>query len=295
MKALIGIDTAGTYEPAVRLFCRLKFPNPDLTLLNAADIVFPYTSFAMPPAIDATNDFVSGLKEAGHQAVKEAAVIAKSFGVEAKQEVISGPCVLTVLDRADALGVDLIGVASTRKGPLAALFTGSMSRSIVTSSHHPVLVAKESVEQEGPVEAVFATDHSPYADMAVDRFLAMAPKGISKIHVVTAYEISDKEASLLHANLPALNGHVDQWIQEKLDEKCQALVGKLSQHGYDCDYTLDKGDANKLISREMERTKADLLIIGAQGHGFMDRLFLGSVSFHQLVAEPHSMLILRNN
>lgn len=295
MKALIGIDTMGTYEPAVRLFARLGFPNVDLTLLNVADLVLPYTSFAMPATVDPTNDFVEGLQNAGKEAVGEAAGIAKSYGIEAKTEVISGPSVLTVLDRADELGVGLIGVASGRKGALATLFTGSMSRSIVSGSRHPVLVAKEGVKEQGPVEAVLATDHSPYADAAVDQLLAMAPKGLKKIHIVTAYEVSDKEAKILEVNLPALGSHIDQWIQSKLDEKCRALVGRLSQHGYEADYTLEKGHPNKVIGETMAKTKADLLIMGAQGHGFIDRLFVGSVSFHQLVAEPHSLLILRNN
>ena len=294
MKALIGIDTVGTYEPAIRLFARLGFPNVDLTLLNAADLVLPYTTFAMPASVDPTNDFVEGLKIAGQEAVEDAAKIAKSYGIDAKTEVVSGPSVLTVLDRAAELGVDLVAVASGRKGMLETLFTGSMSRSIVSGSRHPVLVAKEGVKEEGPVEAVLATDHSPYADAAVDQFLAMAPNGIKKIHVVTAYEVSDKEVEILKANLPALDSHIDPWIQQKLDEKCQALVGKLSQHGYESDYTLEKGHPNKVISEAMSRTKAELLIMGAQGHGFIDRLFVGSVSFHQLVSQPHSMLILRN-
>ncbi len=216
------------------------------------------------------------------------------YGINAETLVASGPCVLTVLDQSESLNADVVAVASTGKGTLATIFAGSMSRSIVTSSRRTVLVAKEGVKDEGPIHAVLATDHSPYADRAVDHFLELAPEGIEKIHVVTGYEISDKEAGLLHANLPSLDGHIDQWIQGHLDEKCKALVGRLSQHGYQADYSLQKGDANEVIAKAMEQTKSELLIMGAQGHGFIDRLFVGSVSFHQLVGEKHSVLILRD-
>lgn len=37
----------------------------------------------------------------------------------------------------------------------------------------------------------------------------------------------------------------------------------------------------------------ELLILGAQGHGFWERLTVGSVSFHQAIAESHSVLMLR--
>lgn len=294
MKAIVGVDTAGTYEPALRLFARLKFPNADVTLLNAADLVFPYTSFAMPATVETSNQVIEGLRQAGEEAVAEAKQIAATYGLEAKAEVKQGPCVLTLLDRAEELGVDLIAVASTRKGTLATLFSGSMSRSIVSSSRMPILVGKEGVQSEGPVTAVLATDHSPYAEKAVEQFLKFAPKGISKIHVLTAYEISDKEAELFRANLPDLGDDIGEFIREKAEEKSKALVAKLIQNGYESDYTLIHGHPNKAIAEVMESTKAELLIMGAQGHGFMDRLFIGSVSFHQLVAEPHSVLILRN-
>jgi len=294
MRSVIGIDTGGTYEPVIRLFARLKFPNAETTLLNVADLVLPYTSFAMPPTVEPMNQIVEGLRQAGENAVAEAAKLAATYGVSTKQEVQSGPSVLTLLDRADELKADVLAVASTRKGTIATMFTGSMSRSIVTGSRHTVLVAKEGVRDQGPVEAVLATDHSPYMERAVDRFLSLAPKGISKLHIVTAYEVSDKEATLLHANLPALDGHIEQWIEGKLREKSEALVGKLSQHGYDADYELSASRPNDAISDAMERTGSELLILGAQGHGFLDRLFVGSVSFHQLVGEPYSVLILRD-
>jgi nucleotide-binding universal stress UspA family protein len=294
MKSIIGVDTGGTYEPAVKLFARLKFPNAEATLLNVADLVLPYTSFAMPPTVEPMNQIVEGLRQAGESAVADAAKLAESYGLETRQSVVSGPSVLTVLDQADELNVDVLAVASTRKGTLATMFTGSMSRSIVTGSRHTVLVAKEGVRDQGPIEAVLATDHSPYMERAVDRLLSLAPKGISKIHVVTAYEVSDKEAELLHANLPALDGHIEKWIEGKLREKCEALVGKLSQHGYAADYELSASQPNQAIHQAMTKTGSELLILGAQGHGFLERLFVGSVSFHQLVAEPYSVLILRD-
>jgi len=293
LKALIGIDTAGAYEPAVRLFGRLGFPTPEVTLLNVADIVLPYTSFGVVVSIEATNQFVEGLRQAGNHEIHAAQKTAEEYGLSSTGEVLSGPTVLTILDAADRINADLIALASTRKSALASLFLGSTSRSIVSASKHSVLVAKEGVATQGPIEIVLATDHSPYANSAIDRFLKLAPQNITNINVVTAYEVSDKEAELLHLNLPALDGHIDQFIEGKLREKSEELVGKLSQHGYNANYTLKQGNPNEVIPAEMTRTKAELLVLGAQGHGFIDRLFVGSVSFHQLAAEPYSVFIVR--
>ncbi len=293
MKTIIGIDTGHAYEPAVRLFARLHFAGAQTKLLNVADLVLPYTSFGVPPTLEATNEFVEGLKQAGKHAVRQASELAASYGLETETEVVAGPVTLSLLDEADNEQADLLAVASTRKGPLAALFTGSVSRSIAVGSKHNVLVAKEGVKNEGPVDVVIATDHSAYAERAIDRLLALRPKGIGHVHVVTAYEIGDHEAEILHANLPALGSQVDIWVEEKLRERSIALVGKLSQFGYMADFVLEKGDPNRVITANMQRLGAELLIVGAQGHGFFDRLFVGSVSFHQLVAEPYSVLVMR--
>ena len=43
----------------------------------------------------------------------------------------------------------------------------------------------------------------------------------------------------------------------------------------------------------MAEEQADLLILGSHGHGALERLALGSVSFHQVVATPHNVLVVR--
>jgi nucleotide-binding universal stress UspA family protein len=40
-------------------------------------------------------------------------------------------------------------------------------------------------------------------------------------------------------------------------------------------------------------TQADILVMGAQGHGFVERVFIGSVSLHQALYEPYPVMIVR--
>jgi nucleotide-binding universal stress UspA family protein len=50
---------------------------------------------------------------------------------------------------------------------------------------------------------------------------------------------------------------------------------------------------NDAIKQTMQEFNAQLLIVGAHGHGFFERMMLGSIALHQVVAEPHSVLVLR--
>ncbi|RYG31629.1 universal stress protein, partial [bacterium] len=43
----------------------------------------------------------------------------------------------------------------------------------------------------------------------------------------------------------------------------------------------------------MSETGSDLLILGARGHGLIERLLIGSLALHVVVAEPYSVMVLR--
>ena len=99
----------------------------------------------------------------------------------------------------------MYAVQSERAGSSAV---GSVSHALVVASTASVLVAKGEPKGSGPLRAVFATDHSPFSALCLDRFLTLAPKGIEEIDVVSAWEIDDREAQLLGEDLPKLGGDV---------------------------------------------------------------------------------------
>ena len=53
------------------------------------------------------------------------------------------------------------------------------------------------------------------------------------------------------------------------------------------------GPVETAIETVMREEKADLLIVGAQGHGFLHRITAGSISFHFALRSPFHTLILR--
>jgi hypothetical protein len=172
-------------------------------------------------------------------------------------------------------------------------FVGSVSRSLAISCDASVLIAKGKIPEGRKLKAVLATDHSDYSTRWIDRFLQMKPAGIGEIQVVTAYDIDDHEAEILHRNLPSLGGLVDTWIEDRLCDRNCELIDKLTEAGYRAKCRVVKGDANDVIRRTMQDAQADLLIVGAQGHGFLERVLIGSVSLHQAVYEPYPGLIVR--
>ena len=63
--------------------------------------------------------------------------------------------------------------------------------------------------------------------------------------------------------------------------------------GYKVTEVLELGKPAEEIIRLAEREKTDLVVVGAQGHGAVARLLLGSVSARTVEHSPSSVLIVR--
>lgn len=292
MKAILGIDSQEHYKPAMCLLSRLGFPKPELTLLHSADPLLP---FAPTLAADAglQAEYTRTVENLGIDALDKAMDDACAHHFRAKTRLAYGSPSQALIHEAEQTNADLVAVCATHRGRWTSSFLGSVSRALAISCPCSILIAKSPEVPKPPMRAVFATDHSPYSDRAFERFLEMAPAGIKKITVVSAYEIDDHEAEVLHRNLAMLGGLVDTWVEDTLTEKNNALVKQLEKAGYEADARVVKGAPNPTIRRAMQEAQADLLIMGAQGHGFLERMLIGSVALHQVVAEDYPVLVLR--
>lgn len=83
--------------------------------------------------------------QAAHaRAVIDAALArAADFGVEADNEILDGPPAEAIMSVAETHDADLIVVGSRGLGAVQGVLFGSVSKSLVTRSDRPVLVAKQ--------------------------------------------------------------------------------------------------------------------------------------------------------
>ena len=203
--------------------------------------------------------------------------------VSGKNVFIGGPA-HQLIDRADAVHADIIAIGSTRKSKYGSFFFGSVGRALAIGSRHTVLIAKGMVKETGKLTAVFGTDHSQYADNAVAMLARMNPNGFEKVILVTAMD-----HDMLEGASPREKEEFKKYMANKSIHQVEHLVAA----GIPAEYKVLEGEFSEVIDQEMNSNSADLLILGAQGHGFMERLLIGSSSLQQIVATPHSVLILR--
>jgi len=293
MKAVVGVDTQGCYVPVLNLLARLKFPNLHVKLDCVIDPVLPTPAFEFVPSAELSEEYVRAIETAGAEALSIANEKGKLDGLSCETACLTGPAATMLMDDAEETSADLIAVAASRKSALGSLFLGSVSRSLAAHCKQSLLIAKADLAPSGPLTAVFATDHSEYAQRALEKLLQFDPKGLSQVHLVTAFTAGDYVQAVLGSNLGLKGPQVDQFLARELERLSKAAAKKLRDHGIKADHKVQKGQANEVIADAMKDTKADLVIVGAQGHGFIDRLILGSVSFHQVASEPYAVMVIR--
>jgi len=292
VKAIVGVDSQGCYKPGLCLFAKMRFSKPEVVLLNAVDTTLPFAPMT-GNEVEVQAEYSKVVQNLGLSALDYAIDEACVRGLNPKTKLVFGAPAQSLITEAEKANADMVVVCASHKGLWSTSFLGSVSRSLCISCRTSVLVAKEDRKTPPTLTVVFATDHSKYCERALERFIQMRPTGIKHVHVVSAYKVDDHEAKVLEKNLPALGGQVDQWIEERLEEKNAEVQEKLCRAGYNTSTRVVRGEANDVIREAMRDTRADLLVLGAQGHGFFERALAGSVALHQVVAEPYPVLIVR--
>lgn len=293
MRILFGIDRSGGCLPAIQMALDLKFPQVEVDLMHVIESVLPDGSFPDLSDNHPLTQLYLHHQDEGREALMTAAAEFEEAGLQVRTFLERGDVAADLIAHANKEQCDLIVAKSSSKGYYGSLFFGSVTKGLLIDARQSLLFVKGEGIPQRPLKAVFATDHSPYCDRCVDLMVKMEPKGIEQLTVLTANEIPASVTELLVDDLPDLKDIAPRWITEKIEERNQAICAKLAPLGAKCESRIAEMHPNEAIRKAMEETGADLLIMGAQGHGFIERLTMGSKSFHQVVNEPHSVLVLR--
>lgn len=136
-----------------------------------------------------------------------------------------------------------------------------------------------------------ATDLSSPARQAADRAARLACATGARLRLVHA--LSAGVAAQLQ-QLLGMDTALAATLIEQTRHELNTLAGELAAaHQVDVEPTLMQGAVVDEISREAERTPADLVVIGARGAGFMRRLMFGSTAERLLRKSARPMLVVK--
>lgn len=292
MKVLVGIDSAGHFQPALDLLKRLDFPGLEVTLAHSIDAVPPLPAIGVGEAAFGV-DLAESSRLAGYGCLERALARARELEIRAETTLLAGAPGPALIECSDREGADLVAIHSVPKGVIGNMLIGNVPRSLAIGSHRSVLISKGAPAAQGSLSSVFATDHSDYAAQALDALLRFSPKGISAIHVLSAASMHDIDRFAARFGSGAPSANVADWLKGELEARNEAVAARLRNAGYEATSSVVVDAPGPAIESTMRVQAADLLVMGAQGHGFIHRLVIGSVSLHQIVAQSYPVLLLR--
>jgi universal stress protein E len=202
--------------------------------------------------------------------------VAELRGIQCGPMVAKGDPFDGILRTAADLNTDLIVMGAHRKQFLRDVFVGTTVERVIRTGPYPVLMVNNEVKR--PYWTVLA---------AVD----MSVPSANAIRVAQTVGLVDAHVTLVHAFQPfakskmdmagldrtSIDDHVAGERRKAMDE----LAAFLSAHGLDGNgwsRRIEEGRAFEVISRAVEETRADLLVIGTHGRSGLLKLLLGSVT-----------------
>ena len=289
VKTLVGVDLLDSYESAIELCKRIKFENQEWVFVHALPVL-PWYVPGMIPQVIPVAESVDAFQDAGRRALAKARELVGDYRSTDHMREGDAATMLTRYSQDEDADLILVGSGHPKNGPLWKL--GSVSRALSIEAKQSLLVAKLPSSKSGPVHAVFATDHSEYANRALDQLISWNPQGFSRIDVVTAYEVNPSTTAMLKRDT-SVDLEFQDWVRDHCLKESAKVAEKLKSIVPEVNVIVQEGESNEVIRNAMTSSDADLLIMGAQGHGFLDRLVIGSTSHHHVVAEPYPVLLLR--
>jgi nucleotide-binding universal stress UspA family protein len=292
MRILVPVDLSGCHQAVYDCLESLAFQDPQIDLISVVSVAAP-TATNFEALYAAYNQEVAeSLKECGESALNLARQDAEKRGLEVCTNLVYGYPAPMIAQSADALGCELIAIGADRRDAVSRFMHGSVTMNVASGAHQSLLISRTDLHPKDRVSAVFATDHSDYANRCLDRLLSWKPN-IAHIQVLTAYEPVGHESARAGRIEAISETETGGLIEDRLREKTEAVAAKIRAAGIPANATVVRSDVHTAIQATMRDHGANLLILGAKGHALWERMLIGSTTMHQLLSEPHSLLILR--
>lgn len=276
MKILIGYDGSECADAALDDLQRAGLPaEAEVVVLTAADVFIPKEDAEKTFQQDVPHGVKLAWERNKHR-FEEAETIAAKAGDILQSKFPAWkitPDAQTetphwaIITKSNEWKPDLIVIGSHGRSALGRMMFGSVSQKVLYESRCSVRIARgREMPLSTPIRLVVAADGSPDAEAMLDSIVLRNWQKGTQIKLVTVTES-------FHQYGENPNDQMNQ-ISD-----IQTLAGrKLSEAGLEVIPIVQEGDPKSIIVKEAESWNADCIFLGAQGHRFLERILMGSVS-----------------
>lgn len=199
-----------------------------------------------------------------------------------------------ILAQADRLAADLVVMGTHGRSGFERLFLGSTAEKVLRKARCPVLTVPPKAPDampRGPVPFIrilCAIDFSPSSKVALDYSISLAERAdatLTLVHVIEVFphyhELSPPAAVDVTAWTTEANRRLREMVPDAVRARCTVKE------------VVSTGKAYREILALAADLDSDLIVMGVQGRGAADLLFLGSTTHHVIREARCPVLTLR--
>lgn len=248
----------------------------------------PVPELAMMPIV-----VTDELKEAATSALLD--FVKTCDATHAIAQVIEAPTpVIGIIDYADRTRPDVIVIGTHGSRGFERLVFGSTTERVLHDATCPVLTIPPSAREPKADEALrwsrilCAYDFSPSSRCALEASRSLAQEQGGKVTLLHVLEMLSPEEAHTVAHYQVAE-YVTMRQQEARKQLKAALPDDAGTWRDRCD-RVELGPAGKTILRVADEMRADLIVMGAQGHSLLGSMILGSTT-HTVVRRATSPVL----
>jgi nucleotide-binding universal stress UspA family protein len=203
-------------------------------------------------------------------------------GESAEIVVREGDATKEIVLMADQLPADLLVLGTHGRSGFERLFLGSVTEKVLRTTRTPVMTIPPPVTQPGP--ALYKTilcplDFSEASRRALDYALSLAQEADARLILLHVIE------SLLGETGASEMGHLsvaefDRYLEEDAVAQLKSIVPEEARVWSAPEERVIRGRAYREIVKIAKNEGAELIVMGVQGRGALDRLVFGSTTHH---------------
>lgn len=211
--------------------------------------------------------------------------------VRCRPLVAAGDAFEGILRAAETSSADLIVMGAHRKHLLRDIFVGTTIERVIRTGSFPVLMVNDEVNRPygTALAAVEISDASAHAVRVARELRLVGDPHLAIVHTF----LPPAKGKLSHAGIPGES--IGEYVASERQRAAGELAAFLEERGLDdarWPRFIEEGQAVPGISRVVNLTRPDLLILGTHGRSGLARALLGSVTEHALRSLEIDMLVV---
>lgn len=304
MRILIGYDGSEGADAAIDDLRKAGLPRDvEALIVSISEVMMPSSIesevVGQPITSRRLTEALAQAEARTEQALNDAKELAAEAGDRVRSyfpswkvqtEGLAGWPATDLINKTDEWKADLVVVGSRGRSALGRFILGSVSKKVVTDSHHSVRVARGATEKNDskPPRVVIGVDGSPEAEHAVREVgMRVWPKGTEVRIIAVDDGTSPKRIARV---LPTAAAMITS-SNEKAFAASRMMVEwserELRAIGLQVSIAIEKGDPQRVLIEEARQWEADSIFVGSRKFdGTFERFWLGSVST-ALVTKAH--------